>query len=260
LKSLKIYLQLLIRNFNVLFFRKNLPTKIAIYFHDLKEKDLENIKTIIRFFKFLNYEFCTIDKFSENIKNNHKQLALTFDDGFSSWTKTLKLFEEENVKATFYLNSIFFEDNLKLDKFYKNINSKGTEKLIDISEVYMLIDKGHQIGSHSHSHHTLSGLNQSDFEFEINKNLEILNNLKVQLNSFAIPFGMRRYLTNQQFEYLNNIFNTVCYGEPGMLYNHTPDKIQRYPWLSEKSFLFNLINISTNTSIFNNLTKRSGLG
>lgn len=253
-------MQLFIRNLNVFFFRKKLPTKIAIYFHDLEEKDFADIKTIIKFFKYLDYEFCTIDNFSKNIKNNHLQIALTFDDGFSSWTKTVDLFEQENVKATFYLNSIFFEDNSNLDKFFKNINSKGTEKLINIAEVYTLIDKGHQIGSHSHSHQTLSRLTQSDFEYEIKKNLEILNNLKVDLNSFAIPFGMRRYLTKQQFKYLKKIFHTICYGEPGMLFNHTPEKIQRYPWLSEKSFLFNLNNISTNTSIFNNLTKRSGLG
>ena len=34
----------------------------------------------------------------------------------------------------------------------------------------------------------------------------------------------------------------------------------RYPWRSEKSFKYNLNNISTDTSKFNNLTKRSGLG
>ena len=53
---------------------------------------------------------------------------------------------------------------------------------------------------------------------------------------------------------------TLAFGEPGMLYEQKKGLIQRYPWKIEKSFKYNVNNISTNTSLFNNLTKRSGLG
>ena len=43
-----------------------------------------------------------------------------------------------------------------------------------------------------------------------------------------------------------------------MLFNQNSKNIQRYPWQVDLSFYNNLINLSTNTSIFNKLTKRSG--
>ena len=248
------------RKFHVMFFSKNLPIKIAIYFHDLNENDIRDIKLIIKFFKYLNYEFCNISEFGNNINNKKKHIAITFDDGFSSWTKILKLFENEEITATFYLNSIFFEEKPSLEKFYKNINSNGYEKLINLTELNQIISMGHEIGSHTHSHHTLSSLSEEDFEYEVSKNIEFLDQLNIELNSFAIPFGMRRYLKKSQFNHLNKIFDTVCFGEPGMLFNQNHNMIQRYPWVSSRSFTFNIQNICTDSSKFNNLTKRSGLG
>ena len=71
---------------------------------------------------------------------------------------------------------------------------------------------------------------------------------------------MRRYIKNHQLDYLRGIFDSVAFGEPGMLYDQKEGLIQRYPWKIEKSFKYNINNISTNTSLFNNFTKRSGLG
>ena len=99
-----------------------------------------------------------------------------------------------------------------------------------------------------------------DFVKDISKNIELMNKLKVMPKSFAIPFGMRRFVTKEQIEYLDQKFDCIAYGEPGMLFNQKKGFIQRYPWRSEKSFKYNLNNISTDTSKFNNLTKRSGLG
>ena len=71
---------------------------------------------------------------------------------------------------------------------------------------------------------------------------------------------MRRLITEEQVNYLLEKFDSVSFGEPGMLFSHSNGRIQRYPWRTEKSFKYNINNISTDTSFFNNLTKRSGLG
>ena len=81
-----------------------------------------------------------------------------------------------------------------------------------------------------------------------------------EIKNFAIPYGMRRYLTEEQKEYLEKQYNSISFGEPGMQFKQEKNYIQRYPWLIEKSFFYNLENICTNTSYFNNLTLRSGLG
>jgi hypothetical protein len=71
---------------------------------------------------------------------------------------------------------------------------------------------------------------------------------------------MRRYSKKEQIDYLFKRFDTVCYGEAGMLFSQNNKSIQRYPWQMKSTFYENLNNLSTNTYFFNKVTKRSGLG
>jgi len=258
--KIKKYIQKIIRKINTILFKKNLPNKISIYFHDVKEREIKDIKLIIKFFKYSGYEFCNIDYFNKNLENDKKLIALTFDDGFRSWTELMNLFENENVKSTFFLNTIFFEENPNLNRFYKNIKSTGEEELITSEDLNTIIKYGHEIGSHTHTHRTLSQLNKVEFVEEIEINMKFLKNLGINAKCFAIPFGMKRYVRNYQVNFLLKNFEAVCFGEPGTLFNHKANQIQRYPWLSNLEFHENIVNISTNTHFFNTLTKRSGLG
>ena len=109
----KLAVQKLIRFINILFFKKELPNKISIYFHEISKNEIDDLKKIIVYFQNLDYKFVTIDKFNKEILNDNKHFAITFDDGFSSWTETLKLFEKFNVKATYFLNTIQFTSEAK---------------------------------------------------------------------------------------------------------------------------------------------------
>ena len=95
---------------------------------------------------------------------------------------------------------------------------------------------------------------------EIEINMKHLKNFDIEITSFAIPYGMSRYTNKKQIDYLLDRFENVCFGEAGMLFNQDLNNIQRYPWQIDITFYENLVNLSTNTSIFNSLTKRSGLG
>jgi peptidoglycan/xylan/chitin deacetylase (PgdA/CDA1 family) len=256
---IKTLLQKLIRFINISLFTKSLPLKVSIYFHETYKNDIEDIERIILFFKKEGYEFVTIDNFNRHLDDSSKHFAFTFDDGFANWVDTLEVFKKYNVKSTFFMNSIQFTDESKV-KFLSDINCPDEDFLIDEKGLEKIINAGHEIGAHTHSHRTLKRLTEEEFNIEINKNIEILKSLGIRPLNFAIPFGMRRYINQSQLDYLNSIFNSVSYGEPGMLYNHIPGKIQRYPWRTQKSFKFNIQNISANTILFNNLTKRSGLG
>lgn len=256
---IKTLLQKLIRFINISLFTKSLPLKVSIYFHETYKNDIEDIERIILFFKKEGYEFVTIDNFNRHLDDSNKHFAFTFDDGFANWVDTLEVFKKYNVKSTFFMNSIQFTDESKV-KFLSDINCPDEDMLIDEKGLEKIVKAGHEIGAHTHSHRTLKRLTEEEFTDEINKNIEILKSLGIRPLNFAIPFGMRRYINQSQFDYLNSIFNSVSYGEPGMLYNQIPGKIQRYPWRTQKPFKFNIQNISANTILFNNLTKRSGLG
>lgn len=257
--SFKKLLQNLVRTFHVLTSNKILPSNICIYFHETDLREIKAIENIILFFQFKGYEFKTISEFNNDLSRNIKQVALTFDDGFSNWINLLPLFNKYSIKSTFYLNSIFLTND-NLDEFLENINFFKSSELISKDEIIKIIDSNHEIGAHSHTHNTLSLLNEEQFKNDIEINLLHLSEYNNNITSFAIPFGMRRYITKNQLNFLKNKFNVVCFGEPGMLFNQKNGSIQRTPWIIEKDFFYNLQNITSNTSFFNRLTKRSGLG
>ena len=256
---LKRNLQKIIRFVNILLFKKNLPKQIIIYFHGTDETEVSAIEDIILFFQNLEYEFVSVSKISQNFNSDKKMFSFTFDDGFLNWQNLIPIFDSYGVIATFYLNTIFLTDDGN-DVFLRNIGLDNEEKIINKNVLSDLANSNHEIGAHTHSHFKLSNLNFEDFKDEIQKNLDILRQFSENINSFAIPFGMRRYLKNEQIGYLENNFKTICYGEAGMLFDQDHKNIQRYPWQIELTFYQNLINLSTDTNLFNKLTKRSGLG
>ena len=71
---------------------------------------------------------------------------------------------------------------------------------------------------------------------------------------------MRRFISRNQIIELKKKFTVICFGEPGMLFNHKKGEIQRYPWISNNTFYSNLVNLCTDSSLFNFITKRSGIG
>ena len=80
----KLAIQKIIRFINILFFKKEIPNKISIYFHEISKNDIADLEKIVLYFQNLDYKFVTIDKFQKEITNDKKHFAITFDDGFSS--------------------------------------------------------------------------------------------------------------------------------------------------------------------------------
>lgn len=256
---MKKRIQKLIRLINIFAFKKKLPSQIVVYFHDIDSKELSSIEDIILFFKNLEYKFVSVSQISKNIGTENKMFTFTFDDGFKNWTYVLPIFKKYNIEATFFLNSIFLTNENK-NEFLKNIALEDEAKLISKDGINKLVSNNHEIGAHTHSHFKLSNLTLDSLEKEIETNLKYLNNFYKNVVSFAIPYGMSRYLNKNQLDYLHQKFETICFGEAGMLFNQNSRNIQRYPWQVNLSFYQNLINLSTDTYIFNTLTKRSGLG
>ena len=80
----------------------------------------------------------------------------------------------------------------------RDIRIEDKSKLLTKDNLLKIKSFGHEIGAHTHSHLTLSNLNKDKFENEVLKNLEHLRSLDINPNSFAIPFGMRRYILESQ--------------------------------------------------------------
>ncbi len=221
------------------------------------------MKNIIIYFQDLGYKFQTISDFNNSISTNSKNISITFDDGFKSWLTVDSLFSEFNIKGTFFVNSIFLSEKPPLplyEKFLRDTKIYEKNKLIDSGSLQTLAKNGHEIGAHTHTHRALRSLSKKDLLYEIEENLKYLKSLQIHPVSFSVPYGMKRLVKNYQIKLLCEYFEIICFGEPGMLFKKNKNLIERYPWKTERSFIYNIENIKTDTSIFNKLTKRSGLG
>lgn len=112
--------------------------------------------------------------------------------------------------------ALLTEDNLQ--QYCKQLQMKSSDEylLLNKEEFSTIIQSGHEIGSHTHRHFKLNTLNQQEFDYEINKNLELLTtNNKLTINTFAIPYGMRRFITRNQIIELKIFLQSFVLESPG---------------------------------------------
>ena len=116
-------------------------------------------------------------------------------------------------KQHFY--KLYFLSDENLTRYLRNININSDKKLISETGKKKLVKDNHEIGAHTHTHYTLSNLSFDEFVVEDSKNRNRLEEF-AEIKNFAIPYGMRRYLTDEQKEYLEEQYNSISFGEAGM--------------------------------------------
>ena len=153
------------------------------------------------FFKDLGYEFQTTESFNNDISSSSKAISLTFDDGFKNWENLIELFKTHSIEATFFMNSIFLSNTInekEFKTFLKDTKIIDKEKLINSEIIQKLIDHGHEIGSHTHSHRTLKDLSEEELRYEVKENLKYIYEFGIKPKSFSTPYGMKRLVKNSQ--------------------------------------------------------------
>jgi peptidoglycan/xylan/chitin deacetylase (PgdA/CDA1 family) len=115
-------------------------------------------------------------------------VSFTFDDGWKSiYEQGLPLFEKYNVKTTQFIVSGY----------------EGSQAYMTEEQIRDMIKRGHDIGSHSHTHADHRELDQSKLSQEVAGSRSVLNATFSGINNFATPFG----------RYNDTVKNTIkqCY-------------------------------------------------
>ena len=68
----KLLIQKIIRIINLILFKKELPTKISIYFHDISDKEINELEKIIKYFLNLGFKFVNMNNFQKEIFSDEK--------------------------------------------------------------------------------------------------------------------------------------------------------------------------------------------
>lgn len=253
-----------VRRCHVLLLKKPLPDRFAIYFHALEKADYDVFSEAINFLRDQGYEFCSIENFL--LEDKLKKIYISFDDNYQSWYLALSLFERLDLSCAFYVNSLPFRDyasEAEIRSYYDKLAYHGSRVSLSSDELRALLDAGHTIGCHTHSHLMLTGLPLESAKAEILRGKERLEQiLGVEVFHFSYPFGMRRHFSGELRNYCSEIgFRTIANAIPCLQYaKQSFLNINRSPWRFDKPLEYNAMNIRIDGRFFESVTGRSAAG
>lgn len=261
----KIILKL-IRQAHLMFRKKELPDRIAIYFHELPEnvheKFFDGVKAL------LDMGYVTVDAQTYiGDDGPPKRLFISFDDNFQDWYKSLDMMDKLGITSTFYVNSGVFRDRSSQEErneFMRIIMQPEDKNTLTVKELREIVARGHTIGCHTHRHPHLASLPKEYWDREISHSREVLERLiNKKVTDFSFPFGMRRDFSKELQAYCIGLgFKTISTGISGQLYKpeHDPFELHRTGWKFDISLQENIKNLTIDGRLYGSLFGRSVTG
>ena len=255
-----------IRDAHSLLARRQLESKIAIYFHELEPAHWPEFRDAIQYFTSRGYRCVGVSEFLAAAPEE-RCLFVSFDDNFRNWHRALPMLQDLGVTATFYVNTLPFRDvasRSEIALYLERLALPAGHETLTRSELCELRDAGHGIGCHSHAHHVLSRLPPGRWPEEILQSKSILETILGEpVRHFAWPYGMRRYFSENLRRYCHSIgFETIANAIPGCqrISRQDPLNIFRTDWHFGASVQHNIENLEIDGRFYAVLTGRSVIG
>jgi hypothetical protein len=252
-----------IRFAHKILFNKDLPKKVGIYFHNIRNDEVKYFVQMLDYFLEKEYVFCGPNEY---LTSNKKCVFLSFDDNHKEWLEIGKLLYDRGLVGTFFCNSGVIRDITDDDKikdYYKRIDYKGIGIPLSTDEIILLNKQYTQIiGSHSINHYNLAALSVYDAKNEIiNDKLRLQDILGIEVDHFSYPFGMKRFFNSELRSYCLDIgFTTISNAIPGLLHGKiSKSDISRTLWDLKNPLNHNIENLSIDGRIFTALTGKSSI-
>ncbi|MEN6318256.1 MAG: polysaccharide deacetylase family protein [Syntrophaceae bacterium] len=196
-----------------------------LLFHEVKKSQFQAFESVIRFVGE-RYGFISPDNYSQYSHKKEIRYIVSFDDGFASELEvTREILEPLGIKALFFVCPGFVGLNEKEAAGFM----RGPMRRIDVakmssefhplswSDLTMLLNKGHVIGSHSMNHANLSGI-QSEEELAIeilSSGDELEKKLGRVIDWFSYPFGGIKSINSKSLRMIAKRYKYCCSGLRG---------------------------------------------
>ncbi len=256
----------LIRGAHKRFRMRELPDRVAVYFHALEHQDWGRFRDCITHFTGRGYRVVSLAEYVDPCARG-QMLFISFDDNYRNWHEALGLLDSLGVKVTFYVNSLPFMDACPEPErlqYFDRISYGANPTSLTRTELRDLSNAGHEIGCHTHSHFDLARLDRKFWDAEIQGSRQQLEDVIGRpVVHFAYPYGMRRYFTDGLRDYCRGIgLQTIASGVPG--YQHSPSidafNVHRTRWNFSRSLEHNIEDIRIDGRLFERLTGWSAVG
>lgn len=151
--------------------------------------DKDKFYSQMKILKEGNYKVISLKETVDSIKKKNfpgDAVAITFDDGYrDNITDAAPILEKMGFRATFFV-TVSYIGGIKT-------NPKRTWQrweCMDWLDLKELIKRGHDIGSHSYHHISLTKFNRETQREEIRSSKDILRSyLKKEINFYSYPYG-----------------------------------------------------------------------
>lgn len=186
----------------------------VLCYHEVYPKDVEQFETQLLYYKD-NYRLITLEQLLDIIVHNKRDygrcLAVTFDDGHEMNLSTaIPLLRKHGIPACFFVNT---KPLLLSDVEIRDFSIKAHQdehKFMNSDEIKMLHDSGFEIGSHSHSHHTMVKLSVKEAEEESRLSKEMLEEIvQGRVKFFAFPYGGKRSVSPRLLELAGKYYDAA---------------------------------------------------
>jgi len=129
------------------------------------------------------YKGLSLNQFYEN-PEQERVVILTFDDGYQDfYENALPILNRYNFSATVFIVTKLIADVSHWREIEPQI------ALLDWDEIHIIIDAGHEIGSHGLYHRDLTQLSEKELREEVFDSKRIIEeNTSIAVASFSYPF------------------------------------------------------------------------
>jgi peptidoglycan/xylan/chitin deacetylase (PgdA/CDA1 family) len=124
-------------------------------------------------------------------------VCMTFDDGLASSARAGRILAEHGISACFFVvaSVVGERDPERVRRFCANRLNMPWLQLLDWDGVDVLMDQGHEVGSHTMRHVDLSQASEHELVAELRDAREVLEARVGRAQHFAWPYGRFRHFS-----------------------------------------------------------------
>lgn len=168
------------------------PRVHLLYLHRLAPADEAAFRGLLRWLAG-GHRFIGLSEAVQRVRTgalDAPYVTVSVDDGFRSSLRVAALLEEVDARGAFFVcpSVVGCDDPSKVGRFFRH-GEAAAEAQMGWGDLEGLLDRGHEVGSHTLSHVDLATLTPDRLEAELGGSADALRRRLGRVDHFAWPYG-----------------------------------------------------------------------
>ncbi len=177
------------------------PRVQFLYFHHIFDDELEPFDRLLAELA-KQHVFISHTEAVERVltgQNDAPCIAFSSDDGFKNNLQAAGILNRYGAKACFFINptTIGQRKSALIEKFCSERLEMPPIEFLDWADIDVLINQGHEIGSHTMAHINVAETSLAEFEDDLSESRDILTRRCGQAAHFAYPYGRVHHFSRE---------------------------------------------------------------